>query len=219
AQNRSGPVVLGELPELAQYSANQLHAALKQDAVILVDTRPHGEVHQGTVAGSLNIPGISKAASYAAWVIDPEVDIQQIVVLAQDAEEARAFHNHLIRVGIDTVTGFVTAFDGFELVCPERIAPDALGDCEFTMLVDVRNRSEYSAGHLPDALQLSGGRALWALDQLPKDERIVSYCQSGVRNSIVASALRRRGYDVVELEGSYAAWSAIPENTPVVPGR
>lgn len=34
----------------------------------------------------------------------------------------------------------------------------------------------------------------------------MSYCQSGVRNSVAASALRRAGYDVVELEGSYAGW-------------
>jgi hydroxyacylglutathione hydrolase len=36
----------------------------------------------------------------------------------------------------------------------------------------------------------------------------VTYCQSGVRNSVAASALRRAGYDIVELDGSYAAWAA-----------
>ncbi|NKX51941.1 rhodanese-like domain-containing protein, partial [Arthrobacter deserti] len=50
------------------------------------------------------------------------------------------------------------------------------------------------------------GRVLWNLDQLPTDGTIVTYCQSGVRNSVAASALRRAGYDVVELDGSYAAW-------------
>ena len=29
-----------------------------------------------------------------------------------------------------------------------------------------------------------------------------------MRTSVVASALRRAGYDVVELDGSYAAWDA-----------
>jgi hydroxyacylglutathione hydrolase len=32
---------------------------------------------------------------------------------------------------------------------------------------------------------------------------------------VTASALRRAGYDVAELDGSYAAWSAIPGNEPV----
>ncbi len=35
----------------------------------------------------------------------------------------------------------------------------------------------------------------------------MTYCQTGVRNSVVASALRREGFEVMELEGSYAAWS------------
>ena len=34
----------------------------------------------------------------------------------------------------------------------------------------------------------------------------MTYCQSGVRNSVVASALRRAGVDVVELDGSYLGW-------------
>ncbi len=49
---------------------------------------------------------------------------------------------------------------------------------------------------------------MWHLDELPAEGTIVSYCQSGVRNSVAASALRRAGYDVVELDGSYAAWTA-----------
>ncbi len=36
----------------------------------------------------------------------------------------------------------------------------------------------------------------------------MTYCQSGVHNSVVASALRRAGHDVIEVEGSYAAWLA-----------
>jgi len=74
------------------------------------------------------------------------------------------------------------------------------------MLLDVRNRTEFTAGHIPGAEQLSGGRALWHLDQLPTEGPIIAYCQSGVRVSVTASALRRAGYDVVELEGSYLGW-------------
>jgi hydroxyacylglutathione hydrolase len=48
---------------------------------------------------------------------------------------------------------------------------------------------------------------MWHLDELPAQGTIVSYCQSGVRNSVAASALRRAGYDVVELDGSYNAWT------------
>ena len=59
---------------------------------------------------------------------------------------------------------------------------------------------------------------MWHLDQLPKPGAgtIVTYCQSGVRNSVAASALRRAGYDIAELDGSYAAWVARVGNVPVL---
>ncbi len=78
-------------------------------------------------------------------------------------------------------------------------------------VVDVRNRSEHIAGNIPGSYQLSGGRVMWHLDKLPAEGTIVTYCQSGVRNSVAASALRRAGYDVVELDGSYAAWDALQQ--------
>ena len=44
----------------------------------------------------------------------------------------------------------------------------------------------------------------------------MTYCQSGVRNSVAASALRRAGYDIAELDGSYAAWVSRVGNVPVI---
>jgi hydroxyacylglutathione hydrolase len=44
--------------------------------------------------------------------------------------------------------------------------------------------------------------------RLRTSSTIVSYCQTGVRNSVAASALRRAGYDIVELDGSYTEWVA-----------
>lgn len=95
------------------------------------------------------------------------------------------------------------------------MTPDDLATLPHALLLDVRNKTEYAAGHLPGAQQLSGGRVMWHLDELPDEGTIVTYCQSGVRNSVAASALRRIGYDVAELEGSYLGWSAIPGNVPV----
>lgn len=51
------------------------------------------------------------------------------------------------------------------------------------------------------------GRVLWNTEELPSDGFIVSYCQSRVRNSVAASALRRAGFAVAELKGSYAGWA------------
>lgn len=77
---------------------------------------------------------------------------------------------------------------------------------EHALLLDVRHRTEHNDGTIPGAEQLSAGRVLWPTDQLPRKGRIVTFCRSGVRNSVVASALRRAGFDVVEREGSYVGW-------------
>lgn len=217
-QNRAGPTVIGDNPELVEYTAEELKAALAEDSVIFVDTRRHGEVHTGTVKRSLNIPGIAKVATYGAWVYDPEIENRPLVLFAASSGEAQTLRNHLIRVGIDNTHGFITSLDGLELEEPLLVQPRELDDFERVTLLDVRNRTEYSQGHLPGAEQLSGGRVLWFQNQLPTkgSGTIVTYCQSGVRNSVVASALRREGYDIAELDGSYLAWTSMPENEPVV---
>jgi hydroxyacylglutathione hydrolase len=122
--------------------------------------------------------------------------------------------DHLVRVGIDSVRGFITSLDGLDLVEPRVVRPEDLASFPHVMLLDVRNKTEYAEGHIPGAVQLSGGRVMWHLDQLPTEGTIVTYCQSGVRNSVAASGLRRAGYDVVELDGSYLGWIAVAGHAP-----
>ena len=209
-QNKLGPAVMGEPSDLDEYTIDELHEQLESDSVIFVDTRHHSSVHQGTVPRSLNIPGVGKAASYGAWVYNPETEPRPLVLLAESSEEAEQFRDHLVRVGIDRVQGYVTSLDGLDLVAPKIVRPQELDSFERTLLLDVRNKTEYADGHVPDAEQLSGGRLLWHLDRLPEKDAgtLVTYCRSGVRSSVAASALRREGYDIAELEGSYLGWTA-----------
>ncbi|WP_423493935.1 MBL fold metallo-hydrolase [Microbacterium esteraromaticum] len=216
-QNKIGPAVIGDEPELIEYTSERLGIELADDSVIFVDTRHNGQVHEGTVEGALNIPGVQKAASYGAWVYDPETEPRPLVLLAASRDEAEQMRDHLIRVGIDAVRGFITSLDGLDLVVPKLVQPEDLDGFEHVLLLDVRNKTEFAAGHLPGAAQLSGGRVLWNLDQLPAADAgtIVTYCQSGVRNSVAASALRRKGYDIAELDGSYNAWVQMSGALPV----
>lgn len=206
-ENRQGPAVMGGRPELAELSADDVVRGLEQDNITFVDTRPHTAVHEGTVAGSVNIPAGQKTASFGAWAVDPETDDRPLVLLAPDRDSAREMRDHLVRVGIDRVAGYATSLDGLPLSTPRRIQPEELADFDAALVLDVRNKTEHADGHIPGSDQLSAGRVLWNQDRLPKDGTIVTYCQSGVRNSVAASALRRAGFDVVELDGSYAGWS------------
>ncbi|MEU0492473.1 MBL fold metallo-hydrolase [Nocardiopsis sp. NPDC006139] len=206
-QNRRGPRVLGPLDPPRELDNGEIAAALSAGGAVLVDTRPHTEVHRGTVAGALNIPGPAKAATYGAWAYDPEAEDLPLVLLVPDADTARDVRDHLLRVGIDRVGGYTTTLEGLPAAVPAVVAPADLEDAGAALLLDVRDRAEHAAGHIPGSRRLSAGRVLWHLDELPDEGTIVTYCQAGVRNSVAASALRRAGYDVVELDGSYAGWA------------
>ncbi len=205
-QNKLGPAVMGPRAPLAELTADAVRAGLGADTITLVDTRPLDQVHAGTVPGSLSIPAPDKAATYGAWAYDPEADSRPLVLLAPDQDSARQLWDHLVRVGIDDVAGYVTAFDGLPLEQPATVSPADLEGMEHALLLDVRNRTEHAEGTVPGAEQLSAGKVLWHTDRLPREGRIVTFCQSGVRNSVAASTLRRAGFDVVELAGSYAGW-------------
>lgn len=206
--NRDGPTVLGALPPLTEYSTAEVSERLHSDTAVLVDTRAHEQVANRTVPGSLAIPGHAKTASFGAWAFDPDRESQPLVVLADDQEHAARIRNSLLRVGIDNVDGFVTDVDDLPTSTPASIAPDQLDDFPAALVLDVRNKTEHADGHIPGSRQLSAGRALWHQDELPESGPIVTYCQSGARNTVIASALRRAGHEIHELSGSYAGWSA-----------
>ncbi|GAA1347037.1 MBL fold metallo-hydrolase [Arthrobacter roseus] len=206
-QNVAGPAIIGQREPLRELDVHDVAASLVAKESTFVDARGQDEVHRGTVTGALNIPAIKSMATYGAWAIDPERDTRPLVLLADGLEPATEMWDHLIRVGIDDVAGYVTTIEGLPQETPRLIQPGEVDNFEKSLLLDVRAKSEHTDGHVPDSKQLHGGRVLWNLDQLPNSGTIVTYCQSGMRSSVVASALRHAGYDVVELEGSYAAWA------------
>ncbi|MCC9195650.1 MBL fold metallo-hydrolase [Arthrobacter sp. zg-Y820] len=211
-ENRQGPAILGDRAPLRELATADVVTGLAAGTLTFVDTRSHAQVHDGTVAGALNIPAGKSVASFGAWVVNPETDSNPLVLLAADRAAAQEMADHLVRVGIDKVAGYVTGIEGLPAFTPPLIRPAELAGFNAALVLDVRNRTEHSAGHIPGSRQLSGGRVMWHLDELPEAGTIVTYCQSGLRNSVAASALRRAGYDVVELDGSYAAWAAEMED-------
>ena len=226
-QNKLGPAVLGELTPLAELTGEQAVARVAAGDV-LADTRSVDEIHAGTVPGALALPAKDKAATHIGWAYDPEQDDAAIILLADDQDDAEAIRSHMIRVGVDAADAFVTSLDGFELQPAAVISPEELqrridaGDVVPATadaapgegglaLLDVRNRTEHAEGTVPasggaEAAQLNSGKVLFHQRELPKDATLVTFCQSGLRNVVAAQSLRRAGFDVVELQGSYLGW-------------
>ncbi|MGA3266569.1 MAG: FAD-dependent oxidoreductase [Verrucomicrobiota bacterium] len=72
-------------------------------------------------------------------------------------------------------------------------------------LLDVRDADELEeSGALPDAVNIPLGQLRDRLGELPRDRRIVTYCQKGQRGYLAACALRGRGFDdVANLRGGF----------------
>ena len=75
-------------------------------------------------------------------------------------------------------------------------------------LLDVREVPEWVAGHIEGAVHVPMHQLHAARDQLASDRTIVCVCRSGHRSAAVAAALRRAGYDAVNLLGGMHAWAA-----------
>ncbi|HEX8386038.1 MAG TPA: rhodanese-like domain-containing protein [Rubricoccaceae bacterium] len=77
-------------------------------------------------------------------------------------------------------------------------------------LVDVREDSEWAAGHLPGAVHIGKGVIERDVETaLPDpDAPVVLYCGGGYRSALAADALGRMGYTAVEsMDGGFRAWT------------
>jgi len=85
----------------------------------------------------------------------------------------------------------------------------ASGDAH--MLVDVREDSEWAAGHVAGATHLGKGIIERDIEsKVPqKDTKLVLYCGGGFRSALAGDALRQMGYNnVISLDGGWRALQA-----------
>ena len=78
-------------------------------------------------------------------------------------------------------------------------------------LVDVREESEWAAGHAAGAVHLSKGVIERDIEaRIPdRDARILCYCGGGFRSALVAENLARMGYTrVASVAGGWRAWNS-----------
>ena len=92
-------------------------------------------------------------------------------------------------------------------------------------LVDVREESEWNAGHAPGAVHLGKGIIERDIEQrIPNlHARIVCYCGGGYRSTLAIDNLQKMGYtNAVSVDGGFRGWreQGLPVSTaPEVPPR
>jgi rhodanese-related sulfurtransferase len=81
-----------------------------------------------------------------------------------------------------------------------------------TLLVDVREASEYRAGHIPNATNIPLETLARNLSKIPTDRPVVLYCSSGYRSGIGVMTLHLFNYDNVQgFPPSFGGWKAAGE--------
>jgi rhodanese-related sulfurtransferase len=79
-------------------------------------------------------------------------------------------------------------------------------------LVDVREDSEWAAGHLPHAIHLGKGIIERDIEKtIPETSaEIVLYCGGGYRSALAADSLQKMGYqNVWSMQGGFKQWTII----------
>jgi rhodanese-related sulfurtransferase len=81
-----------------------------------------------------------------------------------------------------------------------------------TVLVDVRESSEYQLGHIPNAINIPLRTLAHNLDKVPHDRPVILYCSSGYRSAMGVMTLHLLGYENVQgFPPSFAGWQAAGE--------
>jgi rhodanese-related sulfurtransferase len=95
----------------------------------------------------------------------------------------------------------------------DRVTPQALlaaiDGGTAPVIVDVRTRREYEAGHVPGAIHVPFYTLLVRQDDVPgpRERPVVVYCEHGPRVGVARLALRMTGFtDVRYLDGHMAGW-------------
>jgi hydroxyacylglutathione hydrolase len=185
------------LPFIAEIPAN----------AVRLDPRPPHLFGAGHRLGALSIVGND---SFAVRVGATVAFGSPMVMLTADAEQAERLRAQLSVIGYDDVRGYASPEPGAgeEVRRIEQVEARAAAaaSANATLLVDVRERSEWESGHAPDAVHIPYELIRERAHELPLDRQIVMYCASGIRSSLAASLLEASGRAAANMRGGFTAW-------------
>ena len=216
--NQAGPRLLGAtIPASRPLGLDEVRAAIERGALV-VDARAPTAWTSAHVPGSTSIPAGSSFGTWLGWVVDPD---RPTILVLEHAEDADDLMRQAFRVGHETILGHVAGGfrtwveAGLPIESTGRLTVDQLagalgGDAdEAPFVLDVRQASEFEAGHVQGARHLTAGTLPDELETLPRDKPIAVMCASGYRSSVAASLLDQAGFEHVSwVADGVPAWSA-----------
>ena len=216
--NQAGPRLLGGVvPEIPPLSDVDLDMALGRGAVI-VDARAPEAHEREHIPGSLSIPAGPSFGTWLGWVVDADTPVVLLVDAVADIDDLA---RQALRIGFESIVGQIeggmpawrrsgrTVQAGAALGVDRLAARLSGGGPDAPFVVDVRQATEYEAGHVPGSRHIGAGDLPSMLDRLPRDRPIATICAGGYRASVAASLLRTAGFERVSwVSGGVSVWEA-----------
>jgi hydroxyacylglutathione hydrolase len=217
--NQAGPRLLGGVVPLPRPMSVEAVGDAVDRGALVVDLRTAAEHAVGHLPGSLSIPSGTSFGTWLGWVV-PDPD-RPIVLLLRDQLDWDDALRQALRIGFEGIVGYL---GGGYLAWAEAGRPTEVGGVlgivelaallrrggpDAPFVIDVRQPSEYEAGHVPGSLAIGAGELTDRLDGLPRDRAIATICASGYRSSVAASLLRAAGFEhVAWVPGGVPTWAA-----------
>jgi hydroxyacylglutathione hydrolase len=203
--NREGPSVVAPVtPPIATASAV---ATAKAPVVDLRSTQDYAESH---IRNSINVPRSKSFLNWAGALLPYDRDL--LFIGAASESERASLARDLALIGIERIAGVFPAESLDELkqhgaeIISTRLTSVRDAAPGRTTVLDVRSRTEYSEGHMPNGINIPLGELPRRLSEVPQGEVIV-HCQGGSRSLMAASILQQSGRDdVSNLVGGFSEW-------------
>ena len=192
-----------ELVDLLAQAPRHVDALAQETGMSLANVSQHLQVLRGA-----NLVESARSANMIVYrLADPSV-VDLWLALRGVAESRLAEIDKLSRE-------FLPARDNGHTVPRDHVA-GLLRDN--ALLLDVRPRAEFEAGHLRGAVNIPIDELSARVDDLPRDRQIITYCRGEycLFADEAAELLRSQGFDVVRLEGGWPEWQS--EGRPVQTG-
>jgi hydroxyacylglutathione hydrolase len=185
----------------------------QDDGALVVDLRTELQFDEAHIPGAVSITARRAGfGSKLAWIARPD---QPIVLVGRDSEDALEAAELAGAVGLATIAGFLAGGmtswreDRFPVASVARMTvEELLGRADGIQIVDVRERSEWDAGHIPGSVHAPYHDIDGLPDGVDAERPVAAICASGQRAAVAASLLQRHGArDVIHVvDGGVPAW-------------
>ncbi len=211
--NQEGPALLGVYAPPPALSVRQFETFRDEGAYVL-DCRA-SEAFAIHIPGAINVPAGPDFPTWAGTVLPERA---AAVLVLDSSEQLFEVCWSLLRIGYRLPHGWLAGgmLAWRAAARPMQALPlldiwtlkQRIESRRGWLVLDVRQPAEWNAGHIRDAIHITGASLLERLEELPRDRSIAVVCSSGLRSGVAASLLQRDGFqNVANVMGGMGAWA------------